>query len=400
MRMEELKNESYIKSADTVERYLLDIVRQYFVDHVEVPETSRESFIQDALDVMKQEVDFDTLGVLSITLPNGETRIGNVNLSLEDLGGEPKISPKRGAFNVDFGSDAGTACEGNDPRLSDARTPLPHTHSISDIPGLTGKISTINNLINTINEYSHAHHNKEVLDKIIYNGTKSSIDITIIETLSDEINEVINSVNNTVQTFTGDLESRMTQVESQIREINRKTDELLNAFVADNLDNLDTIRREVDEKLADAVSQVTGQANLTYLKKQEFNTFVNKIRDAYYYAGTETIALNTIIKSNITFGQKITINISNTIKNKVQEFGSTMQEAKYDAYIIKSNEKYPVPIVLYKSSSSDVEPIGTMSIITNKNNGNISLLFNCRYSDYSSSGFNGTLVIDVYSKRA
>lgn len=36
---------------------------------------------------------------------------------------EPIISDKKTAFNVDFGTTAGTAVEGNDERLSDARTP-------------------------------------------------------------------------------------------------------------------------------------------------------------------------------------------------------------------------------------------------------------------------------------
>lgn len=36
---------------------------------------------------------------------------------------EPKITSKGTAFNKDFGTTAGTVTEGNDPRLSDARTP-------------------------------------------------------------------------------------------------------------------------------------------------------------------------------------------------------------------------------------------------------------------------------------
>jgi hypothetical protein len=40
------------------------------------------------------------------------------------------------AFNKDFGSVAGTVTEGNDPRLSDARTPLAHTHVEADITDL------------------------------------------------------------------------------------------------------------------------------------------------------------------------------------------------------------------------------------------------------------------------
>lgn len=40
------------------------------------------------------------------------------------------------AFDVDYGTTAGTAAQGNDGRLSDARTPLAHTHPIGDVVGL------------------------------------------------------------------------------------------------------------------------------------------------------------------------------------------------------------------------------------------------------------------------
>ena len=43
-----------------------------------------------------------------------------------------------GVLSVAYGSSAGTACQGNDSRLSDARTPTAHTHPASDISGLTG----------------------------------------------------------------------------------------------------------------------------------------------------------------------------------------------------------------------------------------------------------------------
>jgi hypothetical protein len=45
---------------------------------------------------------------------------------------EDKFIKKTG-FNRDFGNIAGTVVEGNDPRLSDARTPLPHTHNLLDL---------------------------------------------------------------------------------------------------------------------------------------------------------------------------------------------------------------------------------------------------------------------------
>jgi len=46
-------------------------------------------------------------------------------------------------FNVAYGTTASTACEGNDARLSDARTPTAHTHAPSDIQqagAVTGEV--------------------------------------------------------------------------------------------------------------------------------------------------------------------------------------------------------------------------------------------------------------------
>lgn len=46
-------------------------------------------------------------------------------------------------FNVAYGTTASTACEGNDSRLSDARTPTAHTHAPSDIQqggAVTGEV--------------------------------------------------------------------------------------------------------------------------------------------------------------------------------------------------------------------------------------------------------------------
>ena len=37
---------------------------------------------------------------------------------------------------ADFGTAAGKVCEGNDSRLSDARTPTAHTHTIANVTGL------------------------------------------------------------------------------------------------------------------------------------------------------------------------------------------------------------------------------------------------------------------------
>ena len=101
---------------------------------------------------------------------------------------------KRTAFNKDFGTTKGTVCEGNDSRLSDARTPKAHTHTTDDIPGLqatidgksdTGHIhgiSDITNLQATLNGKSATNHTHNSLialddrDRKPSDVTKSSVE--------------------------------------------------------------------------------------------------------------------------------------------------------------------------------------------------------------------------------
>jgi hypothetical protein len=59
----------------------------------------------------------------------------------------PLITGASGVITVgSFGTSSGTFCQGNDSRLSDARTPVSHTHAISEVTGLQtaldGKAST------------------------------------------------------------------------------------------------------------------------------------------------------------------------------------------------------------------------------------------------------------------
>ena len=61
---------------------------------------------------------------------------------------------KNTAFNRDFGTTSGTVCQGNDSRLSDARIPTAHTHTVSNISGLetalNGKQDIISGYTGTI----------------------------------------------------------------------------------------------------------------------------------------------------------------------------------------------------------------------------------------------------------
>jgi len=63
---------------------------------------------------------------------NSPTGANPVATAAELAGKEDSFS-KNTAFNKNFGTGSGDVCEGNDSRLSDARTPTAHTHTLSDV---------------------------------------------------------------------------------------------------------------------------------------------------------------------------------------------------------------------------------------------------------------------------
>lgn len=70
---------------------------------------------------------------------------------------EPAFT-KNTAFNKDFGSIIGTVCQGNDARLSDARTPTAHTHVEADITNLDKySQAQVNTLLTGKSDTTHLH---------------------------------------------------------------------------------------------------------------------------------------------------------------------------------------------------------------------------------------------------
>ena len=74
------------------------------------------------------------------------TGVSSRNLTPVNIGAEPAFT-KNTAFNKNFGSVADTICQGNDSRLSDARTPLSHVHGNITNQGAIG--TTANLVIQT-----------------------------------------------------------------------------------------------------------------------------------------------------------------------------------------------------------------------------------------------------------
>lgn len=107
------------------------------------PTNGKAHVIEMANRASVQKLATESLSGLTIRLDNHESGLNtnahgipNVAGLQSVLDGKEPVFSKNTAFNKNFGSTVGTVCQGNDVRLSDARTPLAHSHTISDVTGL------------------------------------------------------------------------------------------------------------------------------------------------------------------------------------------------------------------------------------------------------------------------
>jgi hypothetical protein len=321
MRMEELANNNFIKGTDTVERYLLDIIKQYFSSS-NINEDSREYIIKKAVSQMKEELNIDNAGVVSV---NGQT--GEVTITLESLGGEPLISPKLSAFNVNFGTEENTACRGNDPRLSDNRHPLPHTHEMSEINGLDGEISSIKNTISILDGKTHNHNNLKLLNMLIYSGNKSEIDLTLLDNAEDKINTEITIVDNTItdiQTKINDLTNLITN------ELNQYSTDYSNikTYIDDKNTQLKTdIKQYCDTEIQNKKDAIDTEIS-KMITKTQLNSFIDALNQQFSVLyETDISDFITTNDSDIIYDFSLPTTIVNELSNLTDE------EYKIDFYI-------------------------------------------------------------------
>ena len=94
-----------------------------------------------------QKLAGESLSGLTDRLDNHESGLNTNAHGISNIAGlqaglnskEPVFSKNTG-FNKNFGSTTGTVCEGNDSRLSDARTPVSHNHAISNVINLQDEL--------------------------------------------------------------------------------------------------------------------------------------------------------------------------------------------------------------------------------------------------------------------
>jgi len=414
MRIEELQNNLYIKSTDTVEKYLLNIIQEYFKNSNEAIEGSKEYIIREAVNRLKSEMDYNALGVLSVTLPNGEVRTGDIQLTLDDLNGEPLISPKLSAFNVNFGDTVGTACEGNDPRLSDARKPIKHEHEISDIKGLAGLLSTIDGKISRNIALGHEHSNKTVLDILTYSGNKNKIDLTVIDTLEPKIDQITNQIRQNIIQYIQDTETEIDNINAEITNVNQRVDEI-KQYVIEQCNNYLSIAKQYTDGKFNQQSQdsIINYIDTNFVKKESIADLIDSLKSCYTLVNTESWLIQNLVLQTNQNSRIVNLPLSQTTKDELTKRSidfnnSTEIIFNFSLEYTSGNKtiKQPLPHLdtFNNAFAPFMYPLITQlnlagyieAIQTNKNV--LQVAFKNNENQLSQEMLNGKLVCDIYAK--
>ena len=417
MRIEELENNMYIKSTDSVEKFLLNVIQEYFKDSNEAIEGSKEYIIREAVDRLKTEMDYNSLGVLSVTLQDGIARTGEVNITLAELGGEPEISPKLSAFNVNFGTKANTACEGNDPRLYNARTPLKHEHEISDIRGLEGRLSSIDGQIARMGGSAHTHSNKDVLDKLVYTGFNNTIDLTVIDSLEPKIDAFIEEVRTNIQTYIQNTQTEIQRINQTLNELNQEIDNI-HAYVIEKCDEyLLAAKQYTDNLINTSVQEFKDYCDANFVNKTDIMDLIDIAENCYVLLNEDKFELNDLI-FGIT-GSNRTTNLALSQKT-LDEFDKRSMMPNDTRVIFKlyleytrNNITYRQPLPYADNFSNQFEPYlyytvkpltiaGYIQALRNTSTNNVlQLIFMTNENQIPSYYIStGKIIVDIYARNA
>lgn len=326
MRLEELADNRYIKTADSVEKYILEIIKKYF-DSSNIDTDNREYIIKKCVARMKEELDIDNAGVISV---NGKT--GDVTITLEELGGEPAIEPKGTAFNVSFGTGLNTACEGNDPRLSDARKPLQHNHEMSEINGLEGELARLNYHITNLATTTHTHDNKDVLDKLIYSGVRLTIDLTILDTVEEELNNIRLYSDEAINHTLSELTALKNRVVAELEQYKNDFIQAKNYIDSENIVLKNSLETYCETALTTLHEQIEAVLNTKTTKE-----YIDKLRSLY---SDQYSLYTTFDNTNITYNQSLTFTKSLTVPDYVST--SFIASLDQDDFFIECYMQYTI----------------------------------------------------------
>ena len=333
MRMEELSEARYLKRADSVEAYLLGLVNDYFKDKVHTPANSMERIIEQCIARVNEELDYDSVGVTGVMLEGDENpRTGNVTITIEEIGAEPAISPKRTAFNVDFGDTINTACMGNDPRLSDARTPLNHEHEIEHIQGLAGRLSTIDGKLSRLLGMAHEHWNQTVLDKLVYSGSKDVIDLADYENIESTIRQSENALRNHVVENKDDINDLIDQINMSIANINNIVNEVYQYIQELGEELLRQANDKSDQNYNDAIATVTEELQ-NYATKDDVFELNSMLKELYFPVGSMEVTSMEYINFNSGIDVTAEIPIKQELLDEITARGQLLKDCLFQFII-------------------------------------------------------------------
>lgn len=267
MKLKEHNNNQYTKENSEVEKYLLRIIQRYFDIEHNYTKESIEAMILESLTRFKQLIVSEKGFIFSL---NKQT--GHITLTIRDLGGEEAIN-KMTAFNKDFGTEEGTICEGNDERLSDDREPLTHVHSIIQVENLKKILDEVDKL-----EDVHFHSNQKLLDALRYTGSRTVIDLIMVEELTNAIDnycdtlfkykgslkQISDSAIDTLVIYKTIIQDELAHVKTLIQESNKWIDEMyeyIDKQVSDlKLSTLDKLLHHVSKETLEEITNVVRQS--------------------------------------------------------------------------------------------------------------------------------------------
>ena len=277
--MKEHDDFNYTKEKDEVERYLLRVIHRYFQVEDEYSRAQIESMIVESIKRLKQWLVKDKGFIFSLN-----RRTGHIHLTIQDFNGEP-VFEKNLAFNKDFGDIADTICEGNDPRLSDAREPNDHVHEIDDITGLRER------LYNLIEKRGyHVHKNKNVLDMLRYTGTAVEFDLIIIEYLEKSLEDYLERMEYYYTELRGYYAKHIMELTVIINEIIKIIQEL-QAIDETAIDWLEEAKRYTRDKNAKLTNN-SLKLLIDYWSKASYDAVADYLKTAEYIIATGEIPIN------------------------------------------------------------------------------------------------------------
>lgn len=285
--LKETKSNYYVKELNKIEQYIVRIFKRYF-DIEELNNAGTIDFIiQESIKRYKESINYERSGVDAL---NNKT--GVVNVNIHDFGGEPAFD-KKTAFNKDFGQIEDTVCEGNDPRLTDRREPTEHNHLIKHINSLEEILKELK--IEAGKYLKHLHTNLEVLDKIIYNGSRETIDLIELEQLIPKITPLLQELVIKRHELINEFETKEKIIRDMIKEPEN---------IKKYIDELDAIlKKAIEKKIPELVSAFLKEAK-EKIKPYPDVELLNKIKPVAnnnsLYAAAQYFNIADMLEETVT----------------------------------------------------------------------------------------------------